>query len=265
MNDNGGGGMVASAVPGELRFGASAIRSWTTGVRVRAGGIQSSAGESSRMDALMSLSAVLRTTAERHEVIASSLDGCADAFLAADAEDSTLASVIEIAVGEAGYIETKTNRTKYGKWFGMDGQPWCAQFVSWCFEKAGTGLPQAQSTKGYASVRVGWLHAVRNKQLVWKPKAGDIFLIRTGTRGEGHTGIVVSIDDKTGVIHTIEGNTNASGSREGTTVRQRTRAIGSINQGFWRPHGVITAEDRIAPPGANRTWRVAGARKKRAR
>lgn len=46
----------------------------------------------------------------------------------------------------------------------------------------------------------------------------------------GHTGIVTSVSG--GYIHTIEGNSNNNGSREGIGVFELTRKIKSIENGF---------------------------------
>ncbi len=47
--------------------------------------------------------------------------------------------IVEIAIKEVGYTEypANSNKTKYGKWIGWDGVPWCAAFVSWCYAQAG--------------------------------------------------------------------------------------------------------------------------------
>ena len=52
-------------------------------------------------------------------------------------------AVLEAARGELGNTERPagSNRTKYGEWYGLDGQPWCMMFVQWCFAQAGTPLP----------------------------------------------------------------------------------------------------------------------------
>ncbi len=42
-----------------------------------------------------------------------------------------------------------SNRTKYGAWYGMDGQPWCAMFVSYCFYTSDLPLP-ATTPQGFA-------------------------------------------------------------------------------------------------------------------
>ena len=57
---------------------------------------------------------------------------------------------------------------------------------------------------------------------------GDIFIMQFAG-GFGHTGFVKEI--KKGLIITIEGNTNADGSREGFEVASRTRKLSSI-KGF---------------------------------
>jgi hypothetical protein len=60
--------------------------------------------------------------------------------------------VLASAKLEINYTEGKNNDTKYGKWFGLNNQPWCAMFVSWCFKEAGLSqLIAAQTKKGFAS------------------------------------------------------------------------------------------------------------------
>ena len=48
-------------------------------------------------------------------------------------------SILEIASNEIGTEEIHDNKTKYGKWYGMDGNPWCAMFVSWVYAQAEIG------------------------------------------------------------------------------------------------------------------------------
>ena len=47
--------------------------------------------------------------------------------------------IVEIAEKEIGQVEVpkNSNKTKYGKWFGLDGVAWCGIFVSWCYSQAG--------------------------------------------------------------------------------------------------------------------------------
>ena len=59
--------------------------------------------------------------------------------------------------------------------------------------------------------------------------AGMIFIMDHGG-GLGHTGLVEKVSG--GLLTTIEGNTNASKSREGGGVYRLTRRISDINKGF---------------------------------
>jgi hypothetical protein len=45
-------------------------------------------------------------------------------------------SVVDIAKSQIGYKEIGDNSTMYGKWYGLVRQPWCAIFVSWCYNQA---------------------------------------------------------------------------------------------------------------------------------
>lgn len=44
---------------------------------------------------------------------------------------------LEIARSQIGYHEGYNNDTKYGKWYGLNHEPWCAMFVSWCSYQIG--------------------------------------------------------------------------------------------------------------------------------
>ena len=58
----------------------------------------------------------------------------------------TLARLIEVAVGEIGYIETPDNITKYGAFTHHNGAPWCGSFLNWCAVQAGVKIPNVVST-----------------------------------------------------------------------------------------------------------------------
>ncbi len=59
-----------------------------------------------------------------------------------------------------------------------------------------------------------------------QPEQGCIFILRESTGGY-HTGIVTGVFPG-GVLHTIEGNTNSNGSREGTSVLRKERNISQM-------------------------------------
>ena len=74
--------------------------------------------------------------------------------------------------------------------------------------------------------------AVGNPDLV---RPGMIFIIDHGG-GFGHTGLVEKVAG--GLLTTIEGNTDASRTREGGGVYRLTRKIVDINKGFIDYSGV---------------------------
>ncbi|NDB58595.1 CHAP domain-containing protein [bacterium] len=125
--------------------------------------------------------------------------------------------VVDIAKSQIGYKEIGDNSTMYGKWYGLDRQPWCAMFVSWCYNQAGLGNSvTAQKSKGFASCDAGlqWF-AKRNKLVpVGEAKEGDIVFFQFDKDAEpDHVGIVTKNMKRKSVLATIEGNTSDKGSQ----------------------------------------------------
>src|SRR5262245_29481020 len=60
---------------------------------------------------------------------------------------------LDKAKGQLGYTESPagSNQNKYGQWYGMNGVPWCAIFVTWAFETSG-GSPSFQPGSRYSYV-----------------------------------------------------------------------------------------------------------------
>lgn len=116
------------------------------------------------------------------------------------------------------------------------GSFWCAAFVYWCFEKAAADLGRASPLVKTGGCLMHWnksvgkkiksTEAANNPSLV---KPGQLFIIDHGS-GLGHMGIVEAVEG--GFIHTIEGNSNPSGSSNGIGVFQLQRKIIKINKGF---------------------------------
>ena len=126
---------------------------------------------------------------------------------------------------------------KYLHCLGMTkGSPWCAAFVSWCVMTS-RGLakpPKWCSGSAVSLFQMSGKNAVKvtpvDADFKSKVKPGYIWsraqdpaaaaAARKGSWCQGHTGIVVAVD----AIgwHTIEGNTNAAGSREGDGVYRKT-------------------------------------------
>ena len=148
--------------------------------------------------------------------------------------------VIDAAKSELGYLETGNNDTKFGKWFGLNNQPWCAIFVSWCFAQADLShLVAAQTKLGFASCDAGlkWFTAKGKLVPVGKARAGDIVFYQFDADAQpDHVGIVISNDGK-GFLTCIEGNTagDAKGSQaNGDGVYTKKRAYACV-MGVARP------------------------------
>lgn len=93
---------------------------------------------------------------------------------------------------------------------------WCMAFVYYCCTQA--GVKHLVKTGG---VLAQW-NKVAAAYKSQTPSVGCIFIMDYG-KGLGHTGFVERIEGDT--LHTIEGNTNDSGSREGYEVCRRQRKI----------------------------------------
>ena len=134
-----------------------------------------------------------------------------------------MGDVLKIAAGQLGTTESPagSNRTKYGKWMGLDGQPWCMSFVQWCFDQAGTPLPYKT---GSCSALLNWYRSHRPESVfVSGPQPGDIAIFTFG-----HTGIVEKALPN--AVQCIEGNTSpgAAGGQDnggGVYRRQRNMAL----------------------------------------
>jgi hypothetical protein len=142
--------------------------------------------------------------------------------------------MIDEALKHEGYLETPSNRTKFGKEFGWDGVAWCHIFLSVCAKNSGNRdvIPW---TAGCWTGQ-DWF---RDKGQFFRrgaktPKAGD--LVYYGDNGSDHVGLVVSVSG--GKIHTIEGNTSkASGyNPNGGGVHRKSWSLGySRIYGYGRP------------------------------
>jgi CHAP domain/Putative peptidoglycan binding domain len=137
---------------------------------------------------------------------------------------ATARSIIKRAMVEVGNGERPpgSNKTKYGDWYGMDGQPWCAMFQSWLFAKEGMPEIKFAYTPSFAQffVDAGRWHEK-------SPQPGDVvfFNFPDSLDRIQHVGLVVDTNSD-GSITTIEGNTSSgeSGSQDnGEGVFRRVR------------------------------------------
>ncbi len=92
------------------------------------------------------------------------------------------ALIIEKALAEEGKTENPagSNKTKYGLWYGLDGYPWCAMFVSWVYDQAGHPLGRIDHAKGFCGCQSGYNHFKATNQLNSVPKKGDYKVLYDG-------------------------------------------------------------------------------------
>ncbi|MCC9066275.1 CHAP domain-containing protein [Flavobacterium piscisymbiosum] len=133
--------------------------------------------------------------------------------------------ILRIAEKEIGQSEkpANSNKTPYGKWFGLDGVAWCGIFVSWCYAQAGFQLPKIGFLKGYAGCQTAVAYFKKVNQITNDPVEGDIVFFDWNADGRyDHTGLFVKwINDKE--FQTIEGNTAVGNDSNGGNVMKRVR------------------------------------------
>lgn len=144
--------------------------------------------------------------------------------------------VLDTARKEIGVKESPagSNRQKYGVWYGMNGVPWCAQFTSWIFHKAGYPLPKIQQGAPSGAAYCPYVEQYARKVGQWfkTPKPGDLALFHFGKNLAVHIGIVESVNGNS--FTCIEGNTSTASNDNGGTVMRRNRNVSQC-RGFYRP------------------------------
>ena len=132
--------------------------------------------------------------------------------------------LLDLARGEIGYCEAPagSNRTKYGAWYGLNGQPWCMIFLQWLFSQAGAAdlLPAKTASCG------ALMRAAQSAGL-WVTsgyKAGDVVIYDfPGGAATDHCGIVEAAEAET--LTAIEGNTAVGNDSNGGAVMRRSRFL----------------------------------------
>lgn len=134
-------------------------------------------------------------------------------------------TLLEVAREELGYKESPpdSNRTKYGAWYGLDGQPWCVMWVDWCCDRAGVALPILSASctilRNAAKAAGMWVTGD------YRP--GDIVIFDWHADGvPDHCGIVETAGGSS--VVTLEGNTAIGNDSDGGEVMRRTRTVGEI-------------------------------------
>ena len=149
-------------------------------------------------------------------------------------------NVVDAAKSQLNYRETGNNDTIFGKWYGLNNNPWCAMFVSWCYDQAGSvSKVAAQTKKGFASCDAGlkWFTKKNKIVPVGQAQAGDLVFFQFDKDAQAdHVGICASNDGK-GFLMVYEGNTssdNKGSQSNGDGVFLKKRSY-SLIMGVARP------------------------------
>jgi len=144
--------------------------------------------------------------------------------------------IVKLAENEIG-VRERTNQNdgprveEYLRCVGLKkGQPWCAAFVSYIFQKG-----------GFAKPRSGWSLALFPAgRLARSALAGNLIGIYFPEyKRIAHVGIIVKQEGDW--IISVEGNTSLSGSRDGEGVFRKKRQVKTIyNMSDW-----ITGKGRV--------------------
>lgn len=184
--------------------------------------------------------------------------------------------LVEVAMGEVGYLEKKTNSqlndktanagnnnyTKYGAWYEggwANGQAWCDIFVCWCANQVGilnSLIPRAAScgvTKRWYEQKGLW----KKRTSGYTPKPGDLIIFSTSDNGSqtAHIGIVRKADSSR--VYTVEGNTgggstviaNGGGVAAKSYGRNYARIMGYCSVQF--PEDPVIKEEKYVPKKVN--------------
>jgi len=142
-------------------------------------------------------------------------------------------NVVDAAKSQLNYRETGNNDTIFGKWYGLNNNPWCAMFVSWCYDQAGlVSKVAAQTKKGFASCDAGlkWFTKKNKIVPVGQAQSGDLVFFQFDKDAQAdHVGICASNDGK-GFLMVYEGNTSSDskGSQsngDGVFLKKRSYSL----------------------------------------
>jgi hypothetical protein len=156
--------------------------------------------------------------------------------------------IVEIARKYIGVKEEPvgSNRTQFGKWFGLDGSAWCGMFASFVYNEAGYPLGTIDFKKGYASCQFALNHFQKHGEVVTKENAqpGNLTIFDWDGNGHAdHTGIFIR-DLGDGSFECIEGNTGIGNDSNGGEVMLRVRKYtsGKMKVHFIAPRVVTDNE-----------------------
>lgn len=146
------------------------------------------------------------------------------------------ASALERARSQIGITENppESNNNKYGQWYGVNYQPWCAIFCTWCYEfgasDVGKDSPAFVKGSRYAYCPYVVSDARANRyglRTTDDPVPGDLVVYDwSWDTIYDHIGIFERWTSGTSNFDAIEGNTSTSNNSNGGQVMRRNRSRG---------------------------------------
>lgn len=147
---------------------------------------------------------------------------------------------------QEGYKEGYNNNTKYGAWYGLNYQPWCAMGLSWCIARYGS---DASAKLGKFASCSAWARWGMN-QGIWHAgysgiRAGDIVFYTFS-----HVELVRGVTTSTILTYGFNTSSGEIGSqRNGDGVYARTRKKNSQIWGYIRPRYAAPKPKPPVPAG----------------
>lgn len=139
-------------------------------------------------------------------------------------------SITQIGIKES---PANSNQQKYGAWYGMNGQPWCAMFVTWCDQTS--PKPSKSLVKGSKYAYVPYIVSdaqlgINRLSITSNPLPGDLVCYDWNRDGiYDHVGLFEKWTGGTSSFTAIEGNTSGSDNSNGGQVMRQNRGT---NQGY---------------------------------
>jgi hypothetical protein len=137
------------------------------------------------------------------------------------------AKALEMALGYQGVKESPfgSNRQMFGQWYGMNGVPWCAIFVSYCLTHNGRYFHYSYVPAIVEDARYG-----RNKMsLTNDPQPGDLVSYTFHGKPNAHTAFFHSwADVKHYAFYDVGGNTGPVNMSNGGEVLKQERNITQV-------------------------------------
>ena len=120
--------------------------------------------------------------------------------------------LMELCEASVGYTEGANNDTTFGKWYGLNNQPWCAMSASKMYFDLGAIASVANTKKGFASCDAWLKYLTKNNQIVpiGQAKRGDLVFFQFDEYAQAdHVGIVRSHNTTLKTLQVYEGNTRS--------------------------------------------------------